>query len=205
MRKYIAELIGTFLLVVAGPGAVAMELPHSWISIAFGVIVTLMIICFGKISGAHINPAVSLAFYLSEKEKDYLIYIPFQLLGGLMGGILLFFLLPANEVYGETLPRGSWWEAFIIEVAITFALMLSIFLIVRTKKLLLVAVVVGLVVFLAAFFAGPLTGASMNPARSLGPNVVSGHTSVLWLYFIAPSIGAIGAHFVNEWIKHVTN
>lgn len=190
MKKFLAEMIGTFGLVLVGAGSIAIALPHLWISIAFGVIVTAMILIFGNTSGAHINPAVSIGFYFFQKDKKVLMYIPFQLLGGLLAGLALLVFLPENVTYGETMPTSGIWQTFIIEVFITFILMLSILVVIETNNLRIIALVVGFVVFLAAFFAGPFTGASMNPARSLGPAVVSDTLNVLWIYFLAPTIGA---------------
>ena len=197
----VSELIGTFCLVLVGPGAVVVGLSNLGISIAFGSIVTLMILCFGKVSGAHINPAVSIAFYLIEKEKRYLGYTLFQLIGGLLAGVVLLLLFPTSETYGETLPKIGVWESFALEVFITFILMLSILLIIKFESLILTAFVVGFVVFLAAYFAGPHTGASMNPARTFGPAVVSDQLNVLWIYFIAPVIGAVLAVFFLKLVR----
>ncbi len=205
MKKYIAELIGTFALVLVGAGSIAIALPHLWISVAFGLIVTLMILCFGNISGAHINPAVSIGFYLLEKDRKALLFIPFQLIGGLLAGLLLFVCLPENITYGETMPTCGIWQTFMIEVFITFILMLSILLVIQTNNLKVIAVVVGLVVFLAAYFAGPFTGASMNPARSFGPAVASGTINFFWIYLIAPVLGAIiSVPFFNIFKKKTT-
>jgi len=202
--KYFAELSGTFMLVLVGAGSITLQLPHFWISVAFGGIVFLMILCFGKVSGAHINPAVSLGFYLTERNTQYLYYIPFQLLGGwLAAWVVAISLDPAGQ-YGATLPSGSVAQTFGIETGITFILMLSIFLIAQTGKLWWIAAVVGLVVFLAAFYAGPYTGASMNPARSLGPNLVSGNAKVLWLYLTAPCLGAALAVKATIFLNRVT-
>lgn len=190
MKKYLAELIGTFGLVLVGAGSIAISLPHLWISIAFGVIVTLMILCFGNVSGAHINPAVSVGFYLFNRDKQALAYIPFQLIGGLFAGVMLLIIYPSNPSYGETMPLSGILPTVLIEIFITFVLMLSILIVIETDNIRIIALVVGFVVFLAAFFAGPFTGASMNPARSLGPAVVSDTLDVLWIYFLAPIVGA---------------
>lgn len=190
IKSYVAELIGTFCLVLVGAGSIAIALPHLWISVAFGAIVTLMILCFGNISGAHINPAVSIGFYFLEKDKNVLRYVPFQLMGGLLAGLVLVLFLPNNPTYGETMPMSGILETLLIEVFITFILMLSILVVVELGNLRTIAFVVGFVVFLAAYFAGPYTGASMNPARSFGPAVVSSTLSVLWIYLIAPILGA---------------
>ncbi len=203
MKKYLAELVGTFCLVLVGAGSIAIALPHFWISVAFGTVVTLMILCFGSISGAHINPAVSVGFYLFNKEKQALAYIPFQLVGGLLASWLLFFVLPENPTYGETLPTSGIWPTVFIEVFITFILMLSILFIVESRNLIIIAIVVGFVVFLAAYFAGPFTGASMNPARSLGPAAVSGTLNLMWIYFIAPITGAVLSVPFYQFLKKI--
>lgn len=204
MSKYLSELVGTFMLVLVGAGSITISLPHFWIAFSFGAIVTLMILVFGKRSGAHINPAVSLGFYIVARDKTHLRYITYQLAGGLLAGIVLYLVFPSNITYGETTGSGSLIQTFTIEVGITFTLMLSIFLIARTNKIPLIAVIVGLVVFLAAYYAGPYTGASMNPARSLGPNVVSGDYNLLWLYFLAPFLGAALAAQLNKFLFPAT-
>lgn len=204
MIKYLAELVGTFMLVLVGAGSITIGLPHFWIAFSFGAIVTLMILCFGKISGAHINPVVSLGFYIKEKNRDYLIYVGFQLVGGLLAGWLLLVLFPESLTFGETMPSGSVLQTFIIEVLITLILMLSILWVIKTNSLVIIAIVVGFVVFLAAYFAGPYTGASMNPARTLGPNIVSGNIAIIWLYFVAPIIGALLASFLTKFIFKAT-
>lgn len=186
----LAEFLGTFALVLIGPGAISIQLSNFWIAFAFGMVVSLMIACFGKISGAHINPAVSLGFYFVSKNKDFLRYIPYQILGGISASFLIWILIPGNQNYGETLPSGTIHSTLTIEVVITFLLMLSILIIGKTKRFFLIAPIVGLVVFLAAYFAGPYTGASMNPARSIGPAIVSGEYEALWIYILAPPVGA---------------
>ena len=206
MKSYLAELVGTYGLVLVGTGAIILGLPHFWISACFGIIVTLMILCFGPTSGAHINPAVSIAFFLFNGEKKSLKYIPFQLAGGLLAALTLQVLFPSSSTRGETLPAAGIQETFVIEVFITFVLMLVILLIILTDRLLMVAFAIGFTVFLAAFFAGPYTGASMNPARSLGPAVMSNTASMLWLYFIAPILGAsLSVPVFNFFRKIQTN
>lgn len=195
MKVYLSEMAGTYILVLVGAGAIALGLPHFWISVAFGAVVTCMILVFGKTSGAHINPAVSIGFYFIQRDKKLLYYIPFQLVGALLASATIWIALPKNETYGETLPEGGLMQAFGIEVFITFLLMLSILVVIRYNNLWIVAFVVGFVVFLAAYFAGPYTGASMNPARSFGPAIVAGKVKTLWLYFLAPTLGALGAIF----------
>lgn len=202
----LAEMTGTFGLVFVGAGSITIGLPHVWISIAFGLIVTLMILCFGKISGAHINPAVSLGFYILTKQKSILHYIPFQLLGGLLAGVALWFLFPENATYGETKASDTVLEAGLIEVLITAILMYSIhWLVGKELKLPMIALLVGLVVGLAAYFAGPYTGASMNPARSLGPAIVADFWDGFWMYMLAPVIGSAIATFIYKYFSRKRN
>ena len=203
MHRNIAELLGTFGLVLIGPGAIVLGFSHFWISFCFGVIVMLMILIFGKISGAHINPAVSIAFYVKSRERYLLTYIPYQLIGALIAGLILWLAIPDNPTYGETRSSGALYETFLIEVFITCILMLSILWIIRFNNLLLTAFVVGFVVFLAAYFAGPFTGASMNPARSFGPAIVSMQFTELWLYFLAPVFGAMLAVWIMNFLEKV--
>jgi aquaporin Z len=200
MRKYIAEAIGTFALVFCGTGAIIINqetngtVSHAGIAITFGLIVMAMIYALGNVSGAHLNPAVSIAFTLAGRFSltELFPYIFSQITGALLASLVLHFLFPGNEFLGATLPAGSASQSFILEFILTFFLMLVIVNVATGSKEqgMLAGVAIGAVVLLEAMFAGPICGASMNPARSLGPAVVSGHTEHLWIYLTATVAGA---------------
>jgi len=153
-----------------------------------------MIYALGDISGAHLNPAVSIAFVLAGRlpVKSLGIYITSQIAGAFIASILLKFLFPANDFLGATLPAGSAMQSFVLELVLTFLLMLVIINVATGSKEqgLFAGLAIGSVVLLEAMFAGPICGASMNPARSLAPALVSGHTEYLWVYLLAPVAGA---------------
>ncbi len=200
MRKYVAEFIGTFALVFCGTGAIVINdvtggtVTHVGIAITFGLIVTAMIYAFGKISGAHINPAVSIAFAVTDRfnEKQVAPYIVAQLAGGIFASVILAFLFQEHEGLGTTLPAGDWHQTFILEIILTYFLMVVILFVSQNKAVTeFTGLAVGFVVLLEAMFAGPITGASMNPARSIAPALVSGNLTHLWMYIVAPVIGAL--------------
>ena len=185
--EFVSELVGTFFMVFIGCLAIKQELGGPIISLAFGGAVCLVIMVSRKYSGAHINPAVSIAFSLTgELEKRLLpAYLTAQLIGGLLAGLLV-----GN--YGATDFATSTDLGITIEVIITFTLMMSIYLTIwHTDNDYIVGIVVGLVVAVLAFFFGPYTGASMNPARTFGPNIASGLIEVIPIYFAATIIGAV--------------
>lgn len=210
MKKYLAELIGTFGLVFCGTGAMIINdvtngtVTNVGIGLTFGAIVMAMIYTFGKISGAHINPAVTLGFALTDRFDRKLVpgYIIAQLLGAFLASFTLAFLFPTNEKLGATLPFGSWQQSFILEIILTYFLMLVIIFVSQNKQIsILTGAVVGAVVMLEATFAGPITGASMNPARSIAPAIVSGNITHLWIYIVAPIIGAVLATYTWKYMK----
>jgi aquaporin NIP len=200
MKKYVAEFLGTFALVFCGTGAIVINqetngaVTHVGIAITFGFIVMAMIYALGNISGAHLNPAVTIAFTLSGRfsPKELLPYIISQVAGALLASIVLHYLFPANELLGATLPAGSESQSFILEFLLTFFLMLVIINVAQGSKEqgMFAGLAIGSVVLLEAMFAGPICGASMNPARSLAPAVVSGHLEHLWIYLTATVAGA---------------
>jgi aquaporin NIP len=199
--KYLAELLGTFGIVFCGTGSIIINqqtngsISHLGIAITFGLIVMAMIYCFGHTSGAHFNPAVTLALCLSKKchWKDFLPYICSQAIGAFLASGLLKFLFPTNELLGTTLPIGPWWQSFLLEVLLTYFLMLGILMMAfsNNKHANYTGLIVGMIVLIEALFAGPVCGASMNPIRSIAPAIVSGHTEYIWLYISAPFSGAI--------------
>lgn len=204
MKKFIAELIGTYALIFCGTGAIVINnvsggtVTHPGIAITFGLIVTAMIYSFGPISGAHINPAVSIAFGFTDRfdRKEIWFYIMAQLIGALLASLTLKFLFPTDELLGTTLPRDTWQQSFVLELILTYFLMLVILQVSQNEETRsYTGFVVGMVVWLEALFAGPICGASMNPARSIAPALVSGQLEHLWLYIVAPIIGAVLASF----------
>lgn len=199
-RKLIAETVGTFTLVFAGTGAIIVNdvqggaITHVGIALTFGLVVMAMIYSVGEISGAHLNPAVSLAFWVSKRFEtaNLLPYVMAQLLGACLASGMLRVLFLEHDTLGATLPAGPWWQSFVLEVITTFFLMYVILNVACGSKEqgLMAGVAIGATVGLDAMFAGPICGASMNPARSLGPALFSGHLEHLWIYIVAPAIGA---------------
>jgi aquaporin NIP len=211
MKKALAELLGTFALVFAGTGAIIINqanggvITHVGIALTFGLVVLAMIYTLGDISGAHLNPAVTLGFWSARRlpGREVLPYVASQLLGALLASGLLRILFPQDVFLGATLPAGSELQSFILELVLTFFLMLTI-LNVSTgakEKGVTAGIAVGAVIALEALFAGPVSGASMNPFRSLAPAVVSGHLQHLWIYLLAPPLGAMSAMFACRCLR----
>jgi aquaporin NIP len=200
MNKWFAEFLGTFALVFAGTGAIVINkesggvITHVGVAITFGLIVMAMIYALGDISGAHLNPAVSIAFTLSGRFKasELLPYIISQLAGAFLASFVLHYLFPSNDTLGTTLPAGTEMQSAILEFILTFFLMLVIIHVATGSKEqgMFAGLAIGFTVLLEAMFAGPICGASMNPARSISPAIVSGHTEHLWIYIAAPILGA---------------
>jgi aquaporin NIP len=200
MKKYIAELLGTYALVFAGTGAIIINqqtngaITHVGIAITFGLIVMSMIYTFGDISGAHLNPAVTIAFTVAKRFPltQLFPYLLSQVSGAVLASLTLKLLFPGNTLLGSTLPAGSDMQSFILEFLLTFFLMLVIINVATGSKEqgMFAGLAIGSMVALEAMFAGPICGASMNPARSLGPAIVSGHFESIWLYLLAPVLGA---------------
>lgn len=201
MRKYLAELLGTYALVFAGTGAIIINqetrgsITHVGIAITFGLVIMSMIYTFGDISGAHFNPAVSIAFSVAGKfpVKELVPFIVSQLVGAALASLTLKFLFPANQFLGATIPTGNSSQSFILEFILTFFLMLVIINVATGSKErgMFAGLAIGSVVTLEAMFAGPICGASMNPARSFGPAIASGHFEFLWIYLTATVSGAV--------------
>jgi aquaporin Z len=211
MKRYIAEAIGTFALVFAGTGAIVINdasggvISHAGIALTFGLVVLAMIYTVGDISGAHLNPAVTIGFWAARRlpVRDLGPYILSQVIGALTASALLRLLFPQSKSLGATLPSGSDWQSFILEFVLTLLLMLTI-LNVSTgakEKGITAGIAVGAVIGLEAMFAGPICGASMNPARSLAPALISTHLDHLWVYLVAPTLGAVAAVFACRCIR----
>ncbi len=195
----------------AGTGAIIIDqissgaITHVGVALTFGLIVLAMIYTFGDISGAHLNPAVTIGFWAARRMsgREVLPYIASQITGAIFASGLLRFLFPENKLLGATLPVGSEMQSFILEIVLTFFLMLTI-LNVSTgskEKGITAGIAVGSVIALEAMFAGPICGASMNPARSFAPALVSGHFEHLWIYLVAPPLGAVAAMFACRCVR----
>lgn len=211
MKKYISEFIGTFALIFCGTGAMTINevtngsIGHVGVAITWGLIVMAMIYAFGETSGAHFNPAVSISFAYAKKFpwKEVPKYIIAQLLGAIAASCVLWFLFPTSEFYGATLPSTDAMRAFVLELLLTFFLMVTIINVSTGSKEVgvMAGIAIGGVVLLEAMFAGPITKASMNPARSIAPALISGHFENLWLYIVAPTIGALLAVSTCKLVK----
>jgi len=190
IKKYLSEVIGTFAIVFCGTGSIVINgesggiITHVGIAITFGLIVTTMIYALGDVSGAHFNPAVSIAFTLAGKFslKHLLPYIFSQVIGAVLASLLLKMLFPDDQFLGATLPNGPDFQSFVLELILTFFLMLVIMNVAHgaKEKGMFAGLAIGFVVLLEA----------MNPARSIGPALVSGHLEHLWIYLLAPVLGA---------------
>jgi len=219
MKKYLAEALGTAALVFTGCGAVAVDsiyegiLGHVGISIVFGLIIMVMIYSYGNVSGAHFNPAVTIAFYIGKRInlKDSLLYIVSQFIGATAAAYSLVLIFPDVASYGPTIPSAGLWQSFFFEIILTFILM-TVILNVSTghmEKGIMAGIAIGGTVALASLFGGPVSGASMNPARSLGPALASGNFTHFWIYMVAPIIGAAIAvpflHIIQGKKTHLKN
>jgi aquaporin Z len=208
LKKYIAEFIGTFLLVFVGVWSIEYSNIHFadsfqsslWlITIAFGLIVTIAILLFGKISGAHINPAVSLGFWLAQQidTKTFAGYVAAQMTGA-VAGAWVFNLIVPSEIVGTTLPSVNIYLALLFEFVLSIILMLVIFTVANpeSKYNKYAAYLIGLTVAVNTYVVGLFTSVSMNPARSFGPALVSGHWEYYWVYLIAPLMGMNLAYYL---------
>jgi aquaporin NIP len=204
-KPLLAEFIGTFALVFAGTGAIVINdvsnggVTHVGIALTFGLVVLAMIYTVGDISGAHLNPAVTGGFWLSGRfpGRQVLPYVSAQCLGAFVASGILHFLFPTHATLGATLPAGAEMQSFVLELILAFLLMFVILnvSIGAKEKGITAGIAVGAVIGLEAMFAGKICGASMNPARSLAPAVLSGHLEHLWIYLTAPFAGAALAVF----------
>jgi aquaporin NIP len=209
-RALVAEGIGTFALVFAGAGAVVVdarthELGHIGVAITFGLVIMAMIYAVGHISGAHFNPAVSFAFALTRHFpwQRMLGYWLAQLTGALLAAALIRGSVGSDAHLGATLPSGSQGQSFLWELVLTFFLMFVIMAAATDTRAVgeAAAIAIGGTVGLDAMFGGPISGASMNPARSIGPALVSGDLHALWLYVVAPLAGATLGALAYQFIR----
>ena len=205
-RKLLAEAFGTYCLIFAGTGAVVIDavsggaVTHVGVALTFGLIVLAMIYTLGDISGCHLNPAVTLGFVAAGRFSGRLVlpYVASQILGGLLASLSLRLMFPASPTLGATTPAGSELQSFGLEFVLTLMLMVVILAVSSgsREKGLLAGVAVGGMIALEAMFAGPISGASMNPARSLAPAVVSMRLDSLWVYLVAPVLGSLAGVLV---------
>jgi MIP family channel proteins len=200
MKKVAAEFLGTFILVFAGTGAIIVngssngEVSHVGVALTFGLVVLSMVYAVGDVSGAHLNPAVTIGFFLAKRfqVRSILPYIASQCLGAVCASLVLLLMFPAHESLGATLPTGSPIQSFVMEAILTFILMFVILSVSSgpKEKGVMAGIAVGAVIGLEALFAGPVSGASMNPARSFAPALVSWRFESLWIYLTAPFLGS---------------
>ena len=213
LKRAAAELLGTYGMVFAGTGAIMIDslsggkVTHLGIGITFGLIVAAMIFTFGSVSGAHINPAVTLAFTLTRRLRwtVALCYIPAQLAGGILASLTLYYLLGPTASMGATLPSGSVEQSLVLEIILTFILMAIIMSLSLEPRAAgpVAALAIGGTVGLEAIFAGPISGASMNPARSLAPALVAWDWHGHWAYWVGPIAGAAMGAVTICWLKGV--
>src|SRR5205809_5243485 len=200
-KKLAGECFGTFALVLAGTGAIVINevtgggVSHVGIALTFGLIVLAMVYTLGDTSGAHINPAGTIGFWAARRSDadTVLPYVVSQCAGAFLASVILRLLFPVNITLGATIPAGPLLQSFILELILT-ALLMFVILGVSTgarEKGITAGIVVGSVIGLEALFAGPICGASMNPARSLAPPVVGLHLQSIWVYLLAPTIGGL--------------
>lgn len=202
-RRFLAECLGTFALVFAGTGAIVIHhasggaVTHLGIAITFGLVVFVLIAALGDVSGAHLNPAVTLSLWRAGRTEGATVvsYLTAQGCGAVLASLAMHWLFPSDPSLGATRPAGSAGQSWCLEFLLTAFLVWVILSVTDPDRepVPYAAAVIGAVVGLEALFAGPICGASMNPARSLGPALVSGRMDVLWIYITAPVLGGLAA------------
>jgi aquaporin NIP len=199
LRKAGAELVGTYTLVTAGCGAIMVDsltgaLTHIGVALAFGLVIMVMIASTGHLSGAHFNPAVTIAFAVTRHFpwRNVPVYVISQTAGAILGAFTIRLLLGSVANLGATIPSGDVLQSFGLEILLTTVLMFVITSVATDTRAVgeLAALAVGATVALDALWGGPISGASMNPARSLGPAIVAGVWKDQWVYLVAPVAGA---------------
>ncbi|HJQ65296.1 MAG TPA: MIP family channel protein [Gemmatimonadales bacterium] len=211
LRRLLAEVLGTFFLVLIGAGAIVVDgysrgaVGHTGIALAFAFVVTAMVYALGHLSGAHINPAVTIAFWFARRfpRRDVIPYISAQLLGAVAASWVLRSAVGPVAHLGATLPSIQAGAAFAIEALLSFALMFVIMAVATDDRVAdgFAGIAVGLTVGFCALTGGPLTGASMNPARSFGPALVGAVWTSHWIYWAAPIFGMMAAARTYEFLR----
>ena len=211
LSKVIAEMIGTFAMVFAGCGSIMVnatqggQITHLGISMVFGLVVMVMIYAAGHISGAHFNPAVTIGFTIAGcfPWREVPAYIVGQCLASMMACLVLLFVLGDTIHLATTQPSGLLMQSFVVEILITFFLMFVIMAVATDGRSTgqMAGLAIGSTVVFSALWAGPISGASMNPARTLGPALVSGQLLVNWIYLVGPILGAVTAAWVYQKIR----
>jgi aquaporin Z len=210
VRAWLAEFIGTFAFVFAGTGAIIVDsitgsIGRGGVALTFGFVIGFMVYSLKHISGAHFNPAVSIGFYFSKRMKldELTFYILAQIGGAVVASSLLFVLFGRVANLGATLPKGGWIQSFALEIVITFFLMFVIFSVATNSQVKpeVSGIAIGGTVALNSFIGGSISGASMNPARSIGPAIIARIFESQEIYFIAPIIGSLIAVATYEYLR----
>ncbi len=210
LKRSVSEGIGTYALVTAGCGAIIVDattgsLGHLGVACTFGLVIMVMIAATGHLSGAHFNPSVTVAFALTRHFpwREVPIYVAGQLIGALAGATTLQVLFGPIAHLGATVPHGSAWQSFDFEVLLTAVLMFVIISVATDTRAVgqLAALAIGATVALDALWAGPISGASMNPARSFGPALIAGVWHDQWIYWCAPLLGASLGALLYQWLR----
>lgn len=210
-RRLLAEALGVFLIVIFGPGAAVVSaheggaITLEGVAAANGIIVLVLIYALGHVSGAHFNPGVTLSFALVRHfdPKEVVPYWLAQFAGGILGAAVLLAIFGDSAEAAVTFAHHSAEQAFAVEVILTFLLMLVITAVATDSRAIgqAAAIAIGATVALDIIIGGPISSGSMNPARSLGPAVVNGDLSDIWIYLIAPPIGAVLGAFTYQAVR----
>lgn len=211
VKKFIAEFVGTFSMVFAGCGSIMVSerfpgaIPPGAVPLVFGLTVAAMIYSLGHISGAHFNPAVSLAFAVSRHfpRRELFSYWASQFLGATLASFVLWAILPQAAEYGTTAPHVGILPALVWEGVLSFFLMFVIIAVATDTRAIgtMAGAAIGAIVTVAAVVGGPVTGASLNPARSLAPAIIAGNFESLWIYFLGPCVGTVLAALTYTYIR----
>ncbi len=210
LRRCVAELLGTFALVAIGPGAAMVAarthaFGHLGVALAFGLAVMIIVASIGHVSGAHVNPAVTIGFWSIGRfrSSDVLPYVVAQCVGAALASILCGWLLGPVGGFGATIPALGLPQSFVVEMGYTGILGFVIMAVATDSRTpaALAPFAIGATVFAGALVTGPLTGGSFNPARSFGPALASGNWTAHWMYWIAPTIGMVLSMRLYEWLR----